>query len=92
MNSARYVAIDDKYAIRKHKQSPNKRKRLKLGRFSVYNQPAIINVIRTIWFVTDQMRGKRLVVAISEWLPFYEKAYCALEPDISVIPPKNKLS
>ena len=71
-----------KYAIRKLNQSPNNRKRLKPGRVSVYNQPAVINVIRTIWFATDQMCGKRLVAAIPEWLPHYEKTYRALEPDI----------
>ena len=71
-----------KYAIRKLGQSLNITARKNPGRVSVYNQTAIIDVIRTIWLATDQMCGKRLVAAIPEWLPHYERVNQALEPDL----------
>ncbi len=43
---------------------------------------AVFEVIRAIWLATNQMCGKRLVAAISEWLPHYERIHQALEPDL----------
>ena len=71
-----------KYAIRKLGQSLNTTTRKNPGRVSVYNQTAIIDAIRTIWLATDQMCGKRLVAAIPEWLPHYERIHQVLEPDL----------
>lgn len=71
-----------KYAIRKLGQSLKTTSRRNPGRVSVYNQMAVIEVIRAIWLATDQMCGKRLVAAIPEWLPHYEQIHQALEPDL----------
>ena len=74
-----------KYAIRKLNQTLGYKKKKKPGRISVYSQPEVINVIKTIWFATDQMCGKRLVAAIPEWLPHYEKNYHSLSLDVRKI-------
>ena len=71
-----------KYAIRKLGQTLKTMAKQRPGRISVYNQTAIIEVIRTIWLTTDQMCGKRLVAAIPEWLPHYEQVYQPLKPDL----------
>ncbi len=71
-----------KYAIRKLGQSLKAIARKTPGRVSVYNQTAIVEVIRTIWLATDQMCGKRLVAAIPEWLPHYERIHQVLEADL----------
>lgn len=71
-----------KYAIRKLGQTLKTMAKQRPGRISVYNQTAIIEVIRTIWLTTDQMCGKRLVAAIPEWLPHYEQVYQPPKPDL----------
>lgn len=71
-----------KYAIRKLNHPIRKYKKRKSGRRSVYQQPGVLSVIKTIWFATDQMCGKRLVTAIPLWLPHYESFYHPLAPDI----------
>jgi hypothetical protein len=73
---------DRKYAIRKLNHPISKRKKRKPGRRPVYQRPDILSVIKTIWFATDQMCGKRLVAAIPLWLPHYETFYHPLSADI----------
>lgn len=71
-----------KYAIRKLNQTSRHKKKKKPGRISIYAQPEVLNVIKTIWFATDQMCGKRLVAAIPEWLPHYERTFHSLSKTI----------
>ncbi len=71
-----------KYAIRKLNQTTAYKTKKKPGRTSVYNQPEVIDVIKAIWFATDQMCGKRLVAAIPEWLPHYERTFHTLSKSI----------
>lgn len=78
----RICSYQRKYAIRKLNQSRTPTARKKPGRISVYNQPGVTEVIRTLWFATDQMCGKRLVAAIPDWLPHYEQTYSSLKPEL----------
>lgn len=71
-----------KYAIRKLNQVTSSQPRKKPGRPSRYEQPELIKALREIWFATDQMCGKRLVAALPEWLPHYEKIHPALAADV----------
>lgn len=66
-----------KYAIRLLNTDPSKKIKPihKPGRKSVYNDEEFLTALATIWFATDQMCSKLLVVAIPEWLPFYEQEY-----------------
>ena len=69
-----------KYAIRLLNKDPNKTKpqKQKAGRKNSYNDEALLIALTTIWFATDQMCSKLLVVALPEWLPFYEQKYGVL--------------
>ena len=71
-----------KYAIRKLNQVTSNQPRKKPGRPSRYEQPELIKALREIWFATDQMCGKRLVAALPEWLPHYEKIHPCLAADV----------
>lgn len=66
-----------KHAIRKLNnfkffQKPRKHKR---GRKSIYNQPAVIKVIKKIWLTANLPCSKLLKVIIPEWLPHYEQTF-----------------
>jgi hypothetical protein len=66
-----------KYAIRllnqkkkaKSKASPGKKQ---TGPRTEYGEADLLQVLKTIWFATDQMCGKRLKMALPHWLPHYE--------------------
>jgi len=68
-----------KYAIRLlNTKKQIIKKRLKPGPKVVYYEPELLNALKTIWLVTDQMCSKRLVAALPLWLPFYEKNHTKL--------------
>ena len=41
---------------------------------------AILEPLKAIWLLSEQMCSKRLKVALPIWLPFYEQAHGSLEP------------
>ena len=62
-----------KYAIRALSQAKRKRKRLQPGRRPWYAGERLLPPLTAIWLASDQMCSKKLKVALSEWLPFYEQ-------------------
>ena len=70
-----------KHAIRLLNQQKKESKR-RPGRKPVYDAPEILTALKRIWLASDQMCSKKLVVAIPEWLPFYERHYGRLSGEI----------
>jgi hypothetical protein len=65
-----------KYAIRILNQKKKRKvNSLKPGPKVIYNEPELVNVLKKIWLVTDQMCSMRLVAALPLWLPYYEINY-----------------
>lgn len=52
------------------------------GRPPKYEAKTLLTPLKTIWFATDQICGKRLKEALPLWLPFYEIHYGSLEEEI----------
>jgi len=52
------------------------------GRRKSYKAIELLNPLKQIWLATDQMCGERLKSAMPLWLPYYEKEYGVLEPEI----------
>jgi hypothetical protein len=48
----------------------------------VYRSPALLTVLKRLWFATDQMCSKKLHAAIPFWLPGYEALYGPLPPEV----------
>jgi len=72
-----------KYAIRLlRKKSPSPTNR-KPGPALHYDKDQLLVPLKRIWFATDQMCSKKLKAAIPLWLPFYQKEYDPLPPDVS---------
>lgn len=74
-----------KYAIRLLKKGPKKPKQ-KTGPKSIYNDPALLEPLKTIWLASNQPCSRKLKVIIGAWLPCYEEIYGLLSSEI-----KNKL-
>lgn len=62
-----------KYAIRALSRCKRKKKPLKRGRRPKYAGEPILGPLKTIWLASDQLCSKKLQVALSAWLPFYEQ-------------------
>jgi len=62
-------------------ESINTRKRPP-GRKKEYAPEKLLPPLRQIWLATDQMCGKRLKIAMSLWLPYYDEAHGSLEVSI----------
>lgn len=71
-----------KYALRKLGTVPSKSPGTKPGKPSRYHRPDVIKPLKTIWLATDQIASKRLKVAMSLWLPQYEKTYGEVADDV----------
>ena len=71
-----------KYAIRVLNQKKRTiRKNQKPGPKSIYHSAELINALKKIWFVSDQMCSKRLVELLPIWLPFYQLNYGKLSDE-----------
>lgn len=69
-----------KYAIRllnRHRKSPRK----KPGPPRKYG-PEVVEIVKEIWFATDQLCSKRLVAALPLWLPHYRDKQGALSEEV----------
>jgi hypothetical protein len=67
-----------KYAIRllgRKRPEPTYRR---VGRKHRYDHPRLVEALRRIWLVSDQLCGKWLKVALPLWLPHYEAEHGAL--------------
>lgn len=67
-----------KYAIALLNRKPRVRRK-KPGPKRKYD-PAVLEPLKAIWLLSEQMCSKRLKEALLMWLPFYEQAYGALDP------------
>jgi hypothetical protein len=72
-----------KSAIRAlNKKSCRRKRRAKQpGRKQLYKPEMLLPSLKTIWFASDQVCGKRLKALLPAWLPFYEKHYGQLSVD-----------
>jgi hypothetical protein len=75
-----------KYAIRLLRKSKRKtqavRTRKRPGPKSVYQQPGLVNILKRLWFATDQMCSQKLKAAIPLWMPFYEQGFGPVTADV----------
>ncbi|RJP65712.1 MAG: transposase [Ignavibacteriales bacterium] len=63
-----------KYAIRLiNKSNSSKKIKKRAGRHKKYNDPVIIDFLRTLWISSNLVCSKRLKVMIALWMPFYNK-------------------
>lgn len=69
-----------KYAIQLLSRKPRQRQR-KPGPKKQYDA-AVLEPLKAIWLLSEQMCSKRLKVALPIWLPFYEQGHGALSPGI----------
>ncbi len=69
-----------KYAIQLLSRQPKTRQK-KPGPKKKYNA-AVLEPLKAIWLLSEQMCSKRLAAALPIWLPFYEQAHGALEPAV----------
>ena len=60
--------------LKKQKRATNK------GRPSLYPAHIYLEPLKRIWFLSDQLCGKRLKMALPLWLPYYAGSYEILEP------------
>jgi len=67
-----------KYAIRTLNRR-KKKKRRKPGRRPWYYGERLLAALKAIWLAGDQMCSKKLVAALPEWLPHYEREYGLLD-------------
>ena len=73
-----------KHAIRLLNSAMTRRqsKKNRGGRPPVYTAALYLEPLKRIWFMSDQLCGKRLKMALPLWLPHYRGAYEALEAEI----------
>ncbi len=64
-----------------------KKPRGRPGRRPVYHSPELLRALKRIWLTSDQMCSRKLVAAMPDWLPCYERTYETLSDET-----KNKLS
>lgn len=69
-----------KYAIQLLSRKPRARQK-KPGPKAKYDQ-AVLEPLKAIWLLAEQMCSKRLKAALPIWLPFFEKACGRLSPDV----------
>src|SRR5215470_2155019 len=69
-----------KYAIQLLSRKPGGRAK-RPGPKASYDQ-AVLEPLKAIWLLAEQMCSKRLKVALPIWLPFYEQAHGALPPEV----------
>jgi len=70
-----------KHAIRLlNERSPTRKGRV--GRKAVYDQAPLLRALKRIWLAADQICSKKLVVALPQWLPFYEQSYERLSAEV----------
>lgn len=69
-----------KYAIRVLSRRC-KRPKLKRGPDVIYGEE-VFEVVKELWLASDRMCSKRLKAAIPLWLPYYEREYAPLSPEI----------
>lgn len=67
-----------KYAIQLLSRKPRTRQR-KPGPKREYDQ-AVLEPLKALWLLSEQMCSKRLKAALPIWLPFYEQAHGPLDP------------
>jgi len=72
-----------KYAIRLLRKKSPSPTNCKPGPALHYDKDQLLVPLKRIWFATDQMCSKKLKAAIPLWLPFYQKEYDPLPPDVS---------
>tara|TARA_R110002110_G_C13338772_1_gene707506 strand:+ start:51 stop:1217 length:1167 start_codon:yes stop_codon:yes gene_type:complete len=70
-----------KYAIRILNRGPTIKKK-RSGPKPVYQDQAILDVLKKIWFAADQPCSLKLIVIIPKWLPCYEEKYGAIEDEV----------
>jgi|AntRauTorckE6833_2_1112554.scaffolds.fasta_scaffold29133_2 hypothetical protein len=69
-----------KHAIRLLNTKPIKKShKKKQGRPKIYPDKAFLEPLKRIWFISDQLCGKRLKMALPLWLPFYGDEYGHLD-------------
>lgn len=68
-----------KYAVLLLNRKPRVRQR-RPGPKAKYDA-AVLEVLKAIWLLAEQMCSKRLKAALPIWLPFYEKSYGAIAPE-----------
>jgi hypothetical protein len=69
-----------KYAIQLLSREPRRRQR-KPGPKREYDQ-AVLEPLKALWLLSEQMCSKRLKAALPIWLPFYEQAHGPLDPQV----------
>jgi hypothetical protein len=65
-----------KHAIRLLTRIPLGFREKRTGRPKNYDPKVLLGPLKALWLATDQMCGKRLKVALTLWLPHYEKKNC----------------
>src|ERR1051325_3588459 len=69
-----------KYAIGLLRRKPGRRQK-KPGPRPQYG-PEVLEPLKALWLLSDQMCSKRLKVALPIWLPYFEEEKGALDPEI----------
>ena len=58
-------------------------KRRRTGRKRTYDDPQLIEVLTSIWRASNLVCGKRLVVMIHSWMPWYEETFAiTIDPEV----------
>lgn len=73
----RVCRYNRKYAIRLLNKDPiseGQSNKKRCGRKPVYNKPAIIKFLKTVWVSTNLICSKRLQAIIPLWLPWYQES------------------
>ena len=71
-----------KHAIRLlNAKAIKKSQKKKQGRPKIYPDKAFLEPLKRIWFICDQLCGKRLKMALPLWLPFYADEYGPLDEE-----------
>ena len=71
--------LNQSFPPKRRRQKPTQKKR---GRKVDYTSPLLLNSLKTLWLLSDQLCGKRLKAALPLWLPSYETHYSQLEESI----------
>ena len=76
----RKYAIAKLGALRHPRRRPSKQRR---GRKPIYDNPEILQTLKTIWIGTNLICSKRLKAAIPDWIGFYQTEYGYLPLDLT---------
>lgn len=76
--------VHRKHAIRllRHRREPDRARPRKRGRRAKYQSTELLRALRKIWLAGNLPCSKRLKAILPLWLPGYEKAEEALDPDV----------